>query len=114
MQDAQTGTIIGRGIERGGLYYVDETTQQSKAMLTSGSPAHQLWTWHRRLGHPSLPYLKHLFPSLKNTVMSLDYESFVLAKSHKHSYLPSLTRSTSPFSLIHSDVWGACFYFCYS
>ena len=57
-----------------------------------------------RLGHPYLPYLKHLFPSLKNTIMSLDCESCVLAKSHKHSYLPSVSRSTSLFSLIHSDV----------
>ena len=47
VQDTQTGKIIGRGIERGGLYYVDETTQQSQAMLTHGSPAHKLWTWHR-------------------------------------------------------------------
>ena len=39
--------------------------------------------------------------------MYLDCESCVLAKSHKHSYLPSLTRSTSPFSLIHSNVWGS-------
>ena len=38
--------------------------------------------------------------------MSLDCESFVLVKSHKHSYLPSFSRSTSHFTLIHSDVWG--------
>ena len=85
---------------------MDETTQQSQAMLTRGSPAHQLWTWYRRLGHPSLPYLKHLFPSLKNTVMSLDCESCVLAKSHKHSYFSSFPHSTSPFTLIHSDMCG--------
>ena len=106
VQDAHTGKIIGRGTERGDLYYVDETTQQSQAKLTRGSPVHQLWTWHRRLGHPFLPYFKHLFPSLKSTVMSLDCESCDLAKSHKHSYLHIVSRSTSPFSLIHSDVWG--------
>ena len=38
--------------------------------------------------------------------MSLDYESCVLAKSHKHSSLPSLSRSPNLFSSIHSDVWG--------
>ena len=38
----------------------------------------------RHLGHPSLAYLKHLFPSLKNVVLSLDCETCVLAKSHKH------------------------------
>uniref|UniRef100_A0A803M5B1 Retrovirus-related Pol polyprotein from transposon TNT 1-94 n=1 Tax=Chenopodium quinoa TaxID=63459 RepID=A0A803M5B1_CHEQI len=48
LSDAQTEAVIGRGTERGGLYYVDETTQHGKAMLTHGSPEHQLWTWHRR------------------------------------------------------------------
>ncbi|XP_057540796.1 uncharacterized protein LOC130818653 [Amaranthus tricolor] len=66
VQDARTGTIIGCGTERGGLYYVDEVIQKGGAMLAHGSPAYQLRTWHRRLGHPSLGYLKQLFPSLKN------------------------------------------------
>ena len=38
MQDAQAGKIIGRGTEREGLYYVDQTTQQSQVMLTRVSP----------------------------------------------------------------------------
>ena len=42
VQDAQTGKIIRRGTERGGLYYMDETALQSQAMLTRESPAHQL------------------------------------------------------------------------
>ena len=42
VQDAQAGTIIEHGIERGGLYYVDETTQNGQAMLTRGSLDHQL------------------------------------------------------------------------
>ena len=45
VQDAQTGTIIGRGTERGGLYYVDEMVQQSQAMLARGSSDHHLWLW---------------------------------------------------------------------
>ena len=103
VQDAQTRTIIGRGTERGGLYYVDEVIQISGAMLAHGSPAHQLWTLHRRLGHPSLGYLKRLFPSLNNCTTSLDCETCVLAKSHKHSYFPSNTRAPNSFDVIHSD-----------
>ena len=75
-------------------------------MLAHGSPAHQLWTWHHRLGHPSLGYLKRLFPSLNNCTTSLDCETCVLAKSHKHSYYPSNTHAPNPFDVIHSDVWG--------
>ena len=54
VQDAQTGTIIGRDTERDGLYYVDEVIQNNSAMLAHGSSAHHLWTWHRCLGHSSL------------------------------------------------------------
>ena len=100
VQDAQTGTIIGRGTERDGLYYVDEVIQNSGAMLAHGSPAHQLWTWHRRLGHLSLGYLKRLFPSLHSCITFLDCETCVLAKSHKHSYFPSNTRAPKPFDVV--------------
>ena len=84
---------------------MDETSQQGQALLTRGSPDHHLWLWHCCLGHPFLAYLKHLFPSFRHTKMSLDCETCVLAKCHKHSYLPSFSLCTSPFSVIHSDVW---------
>ena len=93
------------GTKRGGLYFVDGTTQLGQTMLSRGSSEY-LWIWHRRLGHPSLTYLKHLFPSFRITTMSLECETCVLAKSHKHSYFPSITHSIAPFALIHLDVWG--------
>ena len=83
---------------------MDGTTQLGQTMLSRGSSEY-LWIWHRRLGHPSLTYLKHLFPSFRITTMSLECETCVLAKSHKHSYFPSITHSIGPFALIHSDVW---------
>lgn len=60
--------------------------------------------WHRRFGHPSLGYQEHLFPSLKLSKLSLDCEACVLAKSHKHSYLPSSSHVGKPFVLVYSDV----------
>ena len=44
VQDAQTGKIIGHGIERGGLYYLEGETQKGKAVLVRGSEERQLWT----------------------------------------------------------------------
>ena len=85
---------------------MDETTHKGQAMLTRETLDYHLWMWHQRLGHPSLTYLKHLFPSFKHTTLSLDCEAYVLAKSRKHSYSPSITHSTRPFSLIHFDVSG--------
>ena len=80
VQDAQTEKIIGCGTQRGDLYSVDETTHKGQAMLTRGSPDYHFWMWYRRLDHPSLTYLKHLFPSFKTTTLSLDCEACVLEK----------------------------------
>ena len=44
VQDAQTGQIIGRGIERGGLYYLEEEVQKGKSVLVHESEERQLWT----------------------------------------------------------------------
>lgn len=110
LQDILTQKIIGRGIEKGGLYYMEDlnvgracqTTHQSK--LTE----EQIWLWHRRLGHPSFGYLKHVFPSLFSDISGLELkcETCILAKSHRTTYPLSLNKSTAPFTLIHSDVWG--------
>ena len=85
---------------------MDEAIQTGHTLLAHGFSDHQLWTWHRRLGHPSLGYLKRIFPSLTKSNVVLVCEACVLAKSHKHSYSPSSNHSSEPFVLIHSDVCG--------
>ena len=106
VEDAQIGAIIGRGTERGGLYYVDEAGHKGHTSLAHGSSNHQLRIWHKRLGHPSVCYLKRLVPSLHSCNNFLNCESCALAKCHKHSYSPSLSRTHKPFVALHSDVWG--------
>ena len=106
LQDTKTGTIVGRGTERSGLYYVDEIAQQSMALLAHEPTTRKAWLLHRRLGHPSIGYLKLMFPKLASSLNSLDCETCHLAKSHRHSFKLNNTRVPTPFSLIHSDVWG--------
>ena len=106
LQDIRTGKIIGRGTEHNGLYYVDEVVQPGTAMLAHGTVDRQLWLWHRRLGHPSLGYLKSLFPQFSKYNKPFSCETCILAKSHRKTFLPSNTVVDKPFSLIHSDVWG--------
>ena len=80
VQDARTVQIIGRGIERGGLYYLEETVQKGIAVLVLRSAERQLWNWHRRLGHPSIGYLEKLFSSLTGFKSSFNCEMCILRK----------------------------------
>ena len=68
----------------------------------------EIWLWHRRLGHTSFGYLKKLFPSLfaKSAISSFRCDVCELAKSHRASFPLILNKSSFPFMVIHSDVWG--------
>uniref|UniRef100_A0A3Q7I3F4 Reverse transcriptase Ty1/copia-type domain-containing protein n=1 Tax=Solanum lycopersicum TaxID=4081 RepID=A0A3Q7I3F4_SOLLC len=76
--DAQTGRIIGRGIERGGLYYVNEVTQQGNTLLAQGSPEYQIWMWHRRL-----EMMDHDPPTQVSNTADVNSETSVSAPSHQ-------------------------------
>ena len=53
-QDILTKKIIDRGTKRGGLYYMDNCNLgAANSMKSSNNKEHQIWMWHRRLGHPS-------------------------------------------------------------
>ncbi|KAJ0457169.1 putative RNA-directed DNA polymerase [Helianthus annuus] len=106
LQDIRTGVIIGRGTERQGLYYVDEVAHQGTVMLAHGTDNRDAWLWHRRLGHPSHGYSHLLFPKLFPSNGKIDCETCLRAKSHRHPFKSSNTKVASPFSLVHSDVWG--------
>ena len=60
------------------------------------------------LGHPSLPLLKKLYPQF-SILSSLNCESCQYAKLHRvHLCLGVNKRASTPFELVHSDVWGPC------
>ena len=63
---------------------------------------------HYRLGHPNFSYLEKLYPSLfinKNS-KSFQCEICQLAKHTRSSYSNHEYKSSHPFSMIHSDIWG--------
>ena len=64
--------------------------------------------WHRRLGHPNFVYLKHLFPGLFKGIdcSMFQCEDCIFAKHHRSTFLPKSYTPSSPFYLIHTDVWG--------
>ena len=113
-QDLKTHEKIGHGKRIGGLYHLQLQVAAicrcvaNKVQGGSVKDKQQLWLWHRRLGHPSFGYFKHLFPSL---FCSCDESSFkcetcVMAKSHPTVFPLSNNKAALPFELVHSDVWG--------
>ena len=104
IQDLVTKKIIGKGHESGGLYILDTQAPRSIACSSILTP----FEAHCQLGHPSLPSLKKLYPQFKN-ISSLDCESCQFAKHHRLPLGPRVNkRASSPFELVHSDVWGPC------
>eukprot|EP00252_Welwitschia_mirabilis_P002409 TRINITY_DN1235_c0_g1_i6.p1 TRINITY_DN1235_c0_g1~~TRINITY_DN1235_c0_g1_i6.p1 ORF type:complete len:1428 (+),score=264.56 TRINITY_DN1235_c0_g1_i6:585-4868(+) len=109
-QDLQTGKRIGTGRLQNGLYVLDKNheTVAHQASLGNDVINREILQWHRRLGHPSFVVLEKLFPSLfrKTSLDSLFCEACELAKHTRCSYHLSKNKSSIPFAVIHSDVWG--------
>ena len=114
-QDLVTGRTIGLAKVNDGLYYLEEMSGNKKnknqlSLTCSSNNKSEIWLHHFRLGHPSFILLKSMFPSLfKNEdVSSFHCDTCEIAKHHRLSFPLSNTRSTRPFSLIHTDIWGPC------
>ena len=103
-QDLMTKQIIGRGSEFVGLYILDPVISKPIACFGVTAP----FETHCRLGHPSLPLLKKLYPQFSSH-LSLDCESCQVTKHHRLNYSPRVNkRASAPFELVHLDVWDQC------
>ncbi|CAJ2655096.1 unnamed protein product [Trifolium pratense] len=112
-QDLNSGKMIGSAKESGGLYYFDiepESQLPSKpisscfeSFLVLNNNNDDVMLWHSRLGHPSFPYLKHLFPELfRNKDLSLfKCEACEFAKHHRSHFPLQPYKPSKPFSVIH-------------
>ncbi|CAL2266396.1 unnamed protein product [Prunus armeniaca] len=110
VMDIHTKEILGRGTKRGGPYYIDDFSPGMANSVTHpfDNKQKQIWLWHRRLGHPSFSYMKHLIPDLFSGFKDSNFtcDTCILAKSHRVPYPLSMNKCTTPFTLIHYDVWG--------
>ena len=110
-RDKVSGRMTTLAEEHQGLYLLRPPSSVfvvAAAAVSSLTQHDRLWLLRRRLGHPSFSTLKLLFPSL---FCGYSVDRFVCdacrrAKHHWTSYPPSTSRTSSPFSLIHTDVWG--------
>jgi hypothetical protein len=100
--------ILGTGIMRDDLYYLDDKSSPVAAAVLSQSPMQEFLLHHRRLGHMSFNTLGQLYPNLYNNIYkeSLICDACRYGKITCSSYISSDHRSDVPFQTIHSDVWG--------
>ena len=107
--------MIDSAKQRGGLkFFEDGSTLEKQALgtcfnLISISSDNNVMLWHFRLGYPNFLYLKTMFPGLfinKNPSF-FRCEICELAKHHRTSFPPQPYVSSTPFFVIHSDVWEA-------
>ena len=113
-QELSSGRMIGSARVLDGLYFFEDKNQESRQTLVSGvasisvSSSKEIMLWHYRLGHPNFAYLKRLLPSLFNnkSLVSFQCEICQLAKHTRTSFIPRPYTPSTPFSLIHSDIWG--------
>ncbi|CAL5443960.1 unnamed protein product [Camellia sinensis] len=116
VQDRVSKKQIGTGRRIGDLYVVESLhlpLSTSPAALSSyqlDSQSSQFYLWHSRLGHLSVDRLRSLAQSgLLGKVSPSQIDECRGCKLAKMSALPfnkSTSISVSPFSLVHTDVWG--------
>ena len=131
VQHLQSQKLIGIGRRKAGLYILDKL-KVSIAAATSADAAStsvdaaatsvdlssfrlspsssSFYLWHSRLGHVSSSRLRFLASTgALGNLQTCDISDCSGCKLAKFSALPfnrSISVSSSPFDLIHSDVWG--------
>lgn len=96
VQHSRTKATVGLGTKTRGLYHL-------AACATSASTLSSFHLHHSRLGHPSLSVMRK-FPDSIHPPPDFTCHACELGK---HTRSPRAdTRSSSPFALVHCDVWG--------
>ncbi|XP_058208222.1 uncharacterized protein LOC131321235 [Rhododendron vialii] len=88
-------------------FYESFSTRPPTAFVSISSPSAMLW--HQKLGHPSLLLFQalikqHSLPVSKPQLVNC--RCCNMAKSQKLQFSVSVSATSSPFQLIHMDVWG--------
>uniref|UniRef100_A0A2N9FWE2 Integrase catalytic domain-containing protein n=1 Tax=Fagus sylvatica TaxID=28930 RepID=A0A2N9FWE2_FAGSY len=114
IQDLPTGRLLYKGLSSNGVYPIQSHLFHSTANKTA-CVAHSIssdkWhLWHSRLGHPSSNVLHNIFPCFStgsNSKSVIEHCHHCLAgKMHQLPFPISNKTVTSPFELIHADLWG--------
>jgi hypothetical protein len=107
-QEKRTGRVIGTGVRCNGLWWINQA--ESALAAAVGAQEREIYLLHCRLGHVPFESLNKLYPdAFKNVDRNkLVCDACELGKHTRSAYPGVGLRSTEPFMLIHSDVWGPC------
>lgn len=102
-QYQKKGLVLGNIV--GGLYQLSNLPHMSSAFSATQSSVFSLW--HRRLGHVPSKVLSRISAlHVACTVDTLSCGTCPLAKQCKQPFPLSQSQATSPFDLVHCDLWG--------
>jgi hypothetical protein len=104
VKDLETKRVLLRGRCKDGLYPLPSSSHWRGAL---GAIKISPNRWHSRLGHPSPQIVQKLASTNKILCSSESVcNACQQAKSHQLPYPVSTSRSSKPFELVFSDVWG--------
>ena len=118
IQESIQGLMIGRGLLLHNLYILQPHTSSPSSSLPSVATPSSHFSgslkvdgnlWHQRVGHPSSDKLKLLSGTLPITTLPSQVDHCPvcpIAKQKRLSFESHNHMSSSPFDLIHLDVWG--------
>jgi hypothetical protein len=111
IEERTTGRRLGVGVRHKGLWYLDRH-EEDDALCTALTVAAsddeaKVILQHCRMGHVSFDTMSKIFPEEMKKVNKdkLVCDACEYGKHTRTSYVSRGLRSTSPFVLIHSDVW---------
>ncbi|PKU67431.1 Retrovirus-related Pol polyprotein from transposon TNT 1-94 [Dendrobium catenatum] len=109
IQDLTDHQILLRGRTRNGLYSIFTPKIKTSPTALKCITESRSSPWHARLSHPHhhvLQVLAKLVPSICIPSSSFLCRSCNVGKSHKLPFVSSTTTTYTPFSVVHTDVWG--------
>ena len=106
IQDLRSGSLIGAGERKDGLYYFRRIPTVCAVTVPEIS---DFELWHHRLGHPSDRVVK-LVPAISYSTsrkkLNKACEVCPQAKQKRDSFPVSDSKASRIFELIHCDLWG--------
>ena len=103
-QDRVTQKKIGEGFFLNGLYYISKEFNQIKEPIATLSHVQKHQLWHQRIAHPSEPVMSKLFPNYCTNTH--ECEICQMSKATRLPFVPSKSRTSKLFEVVHSDIWG--------